>query len=344
MTASEQHAARDDWRPTCDPETLRLRAALLKTVRAFFENHGYLEVETPILSRDIVIDAWLDPFAVTTERGTRYLQTSPEAAMKRLLAAGAGSIFQITRVFRSGESGQKHNPEFTMIEWYGVNSTFDDQLTLTEDLVRSVFSTARQVTPREFRGGITQPETRPFERIHWDSAFLRTFGCTVLDKSIAQLMALAAEHGVPLPEPGAPLTEDTLRNVLLASAVEPRLGIDHPEFVTHFPVSQAALARLCPQDPRVALRFELFCRGLELCNGYEELSDAAELRDRAERENAVRTQHGLRTLPGAPRLRAAMQHGLPPCSGVALGFDRLVMLAAGASTIRDVMPFPFDRA
>ncbi|MEZ6133201.1 MAG: EF-P lysine aminoacylase EpmA [Planctomycetaceae bacterium] len=331
--------ADDAWRPTCDLTMLKYRAASLHAVRDFFRRLNYLEVETPLLSHDIVVDAHLEPFEVIQcddDHGRLFLQTSPEAAMKRLLAAGSGSIFQITRSFRRGEIGCRHNPEYTMLEWYGVGTTYEQQMDVTEHLVRCVAG----VIPNPAL--LLSPD--PFRRTRYESAFSRITADCVLDLSVAQLQQLVAvQTGVdtatqPIPD------RDDLLNLLLAECVEPHLGQQQPEFLHDYPLSQAALAQQNSQDPRTACRFELYLRGLEICNGYQELTDPDELRRRDERQNNSRRSHQSHVLPGAPLLTAAMRSGLPDCSGVALGFDRLLMSLTGSETIRDVLPFPFDRA
>lgn len=373
-----------DFRPTASLECLRLRARLLAAARDFFHRHGYWEVETPLLSHDVLVDAHLEPFGVhrsdapTTEgtgpRPELFLQTSPEFAMKRLLAAGAQSIYQITRAFRRGEVGRLHNPEFTLLEWYRVGDTYYRQMQFTEDLVRWVFRSAaddrRECTTgtdpvphaKADRSGTDSDgsppfspqcaslgdENRPFERLSYDEAFERYAGTRVLHRSASQLAELAQDRGVTPPPGLRPDDRDGWLNLLLAELVEPHLGTGHPVFLYDYPASQAALARVRPgvsaQDPPVAERFELYLRGIEVCNGYHELTDADELRQRLRRQSTVRQREGRRPLPRKSRLLDAMDHGLPPCAGVALGFDRLVMLAAGAHSLAEVTPFPFDRA
>jgi lysyl-tRNA synthetase class 2 len=315
---------------------------MLQAARAVFQQSGYLEVETPVLSRDVVVDSWIEPLSLLHADQQWFLQTSPESAMKRLLAAGVGSIYQIARVFRSGEIGQRHNPEFTMLEWYGVGSTWREQLQFTETLVRRMVAAVSvdEASGRE----VVMLSEKAFRRTSYDEAFERSIGQRVLGKSVRQLLALADELGVALPDPTQPLERDEVLNVLLASCVEPQLGCRIPEFVYDYPASQAALAEVASDNPAVARRFELYINGLELCNGYQELTDAVELQERERRHNLMRQQTTGLTVPGARRLQQAMRHGLPASSGVALGFDRLVMVALGRESIRDVMPFPWDIA
>ncbi|MEZ6063224.1 MAG: EF-P lysine aminoacylase EpmA [Planctomycetaceae bacterium] len=328
----------DDWRPLCSVETLRIRAAMLRGMRQFFHDGGYLEVETPLLSADIVVDAHLEPFEIQAAPARLFLQTSPEAGMKRLLAAGCGSIFQITRSFRRDEFGPRHNPEFTIVEWYGIGTSASDQMQFTADLIQAAIDEAALDSDAAAR------LTKPFSVRTYEDAFRHVVPGSVLDASVEDLRQRIAVAGL-LPNVSClPDDRDDLLNLLLAEYVEPKLGSDSPLFLTDYPASQAALAELSDTDHRVAKRFELYVGGIELCNGYQELTDVAELRKRDETQNASRTCHGVSPLPGAARLMNAMRYGLPNCSGVALGFDRLVMAATGAASIRDVIPFPIDVA
>ena len=315
---------------------------MLSAVRAFFGQRGYLEVETPCLSRDVVVDAWLEPMRLRQSDGDWYLQTSPEAFMKRLLASGTGSIFQVSRVFRSGEFGARHNPEFTMLEWYGVGTGWLEQVRLTEQLVRAVVQAGCADLGR------AEPEwgVAGFAVTAYADAFARELGLSVFSATDEELLRAARERGVPIPD-GPMMARDELLNLLLGFCIEPRLGqrggVESPEFLCDYPATQAALAVTTTTEPRVARRFELYIRGVELCNGYEELTDAAELRRRDGEQNQKRAAVDGSVLPGASHLLRAMEFGLPACSGVALGFDRLVMIAAGAQQIAEVLPFPADR-
>ena len=331
-----------DYLPTANLATLQLRARLLATVRQFFDVRGYFEVDTPLLSQDRVVDPHLEPF-VCREPGTAlYLQTSPEFAMKRLLAAGAHAIYQMGHVFRAGELGQRHNPEFTMVEWYRTGDTHVEQMQVVEDLVVEVFrAAATQIASAP--GAMHHPQA-PFQKTTYRDAFLRGTGQDVMRLSATQLAELARERGISIPASLEASDRDGWLNLLLAELVEPKLGCERPEFLCDYPASQAALAVIRPGDPPVAERFELYIAGVELCNGYHELTDAAELRRRIETESERRMAEGLLALPVSNRLLAAMDAGLPPCAGVALGFDRLMMLVAGAKSVAEVIPFSFERA
>lgn len=336
--------------PTASIPMLRLRANLLARLRNWFHEADYWEVETPILSHDIVIDAHLEPFSLLADSGEEvFLQTSPEFSMKRLLAAGADAIYQVARAFRRGEVGQRHNPEFTMVEWYKVGDSHHEQMDFTESLVQAIASGVAGVGAKRNPGevascssGFELDRRTPFSRITYDEAFERAIGCRVLNKSASELAELSRKLELTTPE-GLGDDRDEWLNILLAELVEPTLGIERPEFLFDYPASQAALAKTRDEDG-VAERFELYINGIEICNGYHELTDANILRRRNIEQSQLRAKHGGRPLPQDSRLLAAMEAGLPDCSGVALGFDRLLMVLTRATSLADVMAFPFDRA
>ncbi len=327
----------DDWRPTASWATLMLRARMLAAVRRVFEETGYLEVETPLLSTDACVDEHLEPFVVDDPGGVeRFLQTSPEFAMKRLVAAGGESIYQVTRAFRRDELGQCHNPEFTMIEWYCRDTSYRDQMDFVETLVRA---TALLADPAPAWLGET-----PFRRLSYDEAFQRAVGIDVLARPTSELIALAHRELESIPEGLDKQDRDSWLNLLLSGRVEPTLGRSGPEFLFDYPASQAALARVRSGAVDVAERMELYIGGLEICNGYQELTDAEELADRMREQSRRRDAVGGRRLPVESRLESAQRAGFPECAGVALGFDRLVMSVLGLPRIQDVMAFPFPRA
>ena len=329
-----------DWRPTATRETLEARAKLLAAIRAFFAARGVLEVETPLLSSAAATAPHLDSFK-THYAGpgaagglTLYLHTSPEFAMKRLLAAGSGPIYQICKVFRNGERGRIHNPEFTLLEWYRPG--FDQQALVDE--------TQQLVT--DLLGKATLPE--PSERLTYAEAFARHAQINPLAAPIQELHKCASSHGI---EPVAGLAmddRDGWLDLLLTHVVGPKLGRQRLCFLYDYPASQAALARIRPGTPGqpypVAERFELYANGIELASGYHELGDAIELRRRFEADIKKRAELRTMRVPMDERLLAALESGLPDCAGVAVGVDRLVMLATGATVIDEAVSFPLDRA
>ena len=353
-----ENTASNDVRPAANWENLHLRAVLLHRLREFFDSRGFLEVETPILSADTVVDRHLDPFWTeasgqwsvasgqkeAASGGTMpipnpqspiprvWLQTSPEFHMKRMLAAGAGRIYQVARVFRLDEIGPLHNPEFTLVEWYQPGEGLDEGMQLTSDLCEAMLG-----EPRSFGAA---------ERLSYAQAFTRYVGIDPHAADGVELAAAAKKLGVEAPATLSTEDRDGWLDLLMVERVQPHLGQERPTLLYDYPPSQAALAQIRhePGNPPVAERFELFIGGIEIANGYHELLDPAELRARNTRANAQRRADGKPALPEESRLLAAMESGLPASVGVALGFDRLVMAALGAKTIAEVIAFPFDRA
>lgn len=316
-----------DWRPAASFDVLRLRADLLRRLRAFFDVRGVLEVETPALSHAGATDRHLASFRIDAAQSSFYLHTSPEFPMKRLLAAGSGDIWQICRVFRAGEAGRFHNPEFTLIEWYRIG--FDHRRLMAE-----VAELVSELVPSV--GG--EPEY-----LSYRDAFQRYAQIDPFHVEAGQCRAVLQQSGREPPAVAA-LDVDGWLDLLAGELVYPALGRGHMTFVHDYPVSQAALARVRAGDPPVAERFEAFVNGVELANGFHELADPGEQRRRFERDLEQRGADNLPMMPMDERLLQALGHGLPDCAGVALGFDRLVMLAAGAASIADVIAFPFERA
>ena len=309
---------------------LRRRAELTARLRAFFEAEGFWEVDTPLWSRDTCVDAWIEPVACDIEAAGRgFLQTSPEFHLKRLLAAGADRVWQLTRSFRGGEAGPMHNPEFAILEWYAAGETHHDAMDRTQRLMRAV--------------GIPGLPTGPIPRVGYYDAFAAACGERVEHHTAEELHTLALQLGVSVV---GPLDRDGWLNAILAEVVEPQLAERPAVFLTDYPASQAALASVREGDPPVAERFELYVRGVELANGYNELTDADELERRFVRENVRRQRAGKPALPVASRLLDAMRQGegLPACAGVAVGWDRVVMLAVEAASVRDVISFSIDSA
>jgi lysyl-tRNA synthetase class 2 len=324
----------DDWRPRATRTRLVQRAALLAHAREFFAARGVLEVDTPLVVNAPVIDVHihcasvqLAPLAGAPHAPPHYLHTSPEYAMKRLLAAGSGDIYQICHVVRGLECSPLHNPEFTLIEWYRAGFTLEALMDEVEALVRGLL------------GAVASG--RAGERLSYREAFSRELGLDPLSASVAQLQEAAQPLGF---RGDAHTSRDTWLELLMGSRIGPRLGGNALTFVYGYPASQAALARLDARDPRTALRFELYCDGIELANGFHELAAAAEQRARFARDNAERHRRGLPVAAPDERLLAALEAGLPDCAGVALGFDRTLMLASGAAEIEEVLAFPTRRA
>jgi lysyl-tRNA synthetase class 2 len=321
------------WRPTAPLATLRARAELLERIRRFFREAGVLEVETPACSFRGNTDPAIE--SLTTDytgpghaSGARlYLHTSPEFPMKRLLAAGSGPIYQICRVYRNGELGRLHNPEFSLLEWYRPG--FDHHRLMDEvtALVRAV-------------AGADLPQ----RRLSYAELFSEYLGLEPHGADPPRLRARALELKVPgaadLDLPG----RDAWLDLLLTHCIEPRLPPRQMTFVYDYPASQAALARVRPGDPPLAERFELYLGGMELANGFHELADAAEQRTRFEAELEERSARGQTAVPMDVHLLAALEAGLPECAGVALGLDRLLLWLTGAERIERVLAFGFERA
>lgn len=325
--------SKPSWHPTASVEMLKKRADLVWTIRTFFHAQGFVEIQTPVLSRDTVIDRFIDPVEVTGEalgvsefRSERFfLQTSPEFALKRLLAAGMDKVYSISPVFRAAERGEFHNLEFTMVEWYRVGDAMQEGVALLAELVKA---------------------TLAVPAVHVDSyqsVFSRLVGCDPLSASVDELASVAQRLGLSIESDFSEDRDDWL-NLLFAESVQPSLGIDLPQVVTHYPASQSALAKISSADRRTADRFELFIRGIELANGYDELTNAAELRERNRQVAEQREGDGSSTLPQRSRLLEAMDAGLPASSGCALGLERLIMVATQSASIDRVMPFPLEIA
>jgi lysyl-tRNA synthetase class 2 len=320
---------RDDWRPTASLGALKSRAAMLAAAREFFAERGVLEVETPVLSAAAVSDPQIESLTtrVAGIAAPFYLCTSPEHAMKRLLAAGSGDIYQICRVFRDAERGRWHNPEFTLLEWYRLG--FDDAALMSEveALIGSLLAPYRKLEPAE--------------RLSYSAALQRHAGVDPQHASERDLTEAARSHGIVCQ---ADLDRDAKLDLLMGLVVGPRLGTERPCFICDYPASQAALARLKPGSPPVAARFELYLDGVELANGFHELSQSVEQRARFVQDLRLRRARGQLQPPLDERLLAALAAGLPDCAGVALGFDRLAAIALAAPRLADAMAFTIDNA
>lgn len=321
-----------DWRPTATIEVLRKRAGMLARARAWFASERVLEVQTPLLSTAAASEPQIESIAAQPSQGPpRYLQTSPEYPMKRLLAAGIGDCYQICPVFRDGESGRQHNPEFTMIEWYRAGFGVAELQRDVDRLLRAtigelrVLPPARHITYREAIAGASGLDCA--------TASPRAIEALLRDRGIAPILTTEQDR-------------DTWLDLLMATVVGPGLGRGAPVFVRDYPASQAALARVRDDGDGwpVAVRFELYLDGIELANGFHELGETLEQRRRFTQDLEKRRQRGQHLAPLDERFLAALAAGLPDCAGVALGFDRLVMAALGLPSISEAMAFPADRA
>ncbi|EGT3622021.1 elongation factor P--(R)-beta-lysine ligase [Morganella morganii] len=319
------------WQPTAPIANLLKRAKIVNEIRHFFADRGVLEVETPTMSQATVTDVHLRAFETqftgpgAAQGITLYLMTSPEYHMKRLLAAGSGPIYQMGRSYRNEEAGRYHNPEFTMLEWYRPHYDMYRLINEVDDLLQQTL------------------ECESAESLSYQQAFLRYLDIDPLTAEKDKLREVAAKLDVS----NIADTEedrDIILQLLFMVGVEPHIGLEKPTFIYHFPASQASLAEISSEDHRVAERFEVYYKGVELANGFRELTDATEQRQRFERDNRKRASMGLPEQPIDENLLAALEHGFPECAGVALGIDRLIMLALGAERISDVIAFPVDRA
>lgn len=319
------------WQPSATISNLLKRTAIVRQIRLFFSNRGLLEVETPAMSQATVTDIHLVPFQTrfigpgAASGMSLYLMTSPEYHMKRLLAAGSGPIFQLCRSFRNEEAGRYHNPEFTMLEWYRPYYDMHRLMNEVNDLLQQIL------------------DCDSAETLSYQQVFTRHVGIDPLSAYKKQLYeeAVKWDLGVAI---SAEDDRDTLLQLLFAMVVEPNIGRDKPAFVYNFPASQAALAEISTEDHRVADRFEVYFKGIELANGFRELTDAHEQRQRFEQDNRKRVAMSQTERPIDENLLAALVQGMPACSGVALGVDRLVMLALKAERLSDVIAFPVERA
>lgn len=318
------------YQPSCDVQAMRARAKMYSQIREFFAQRDVLEVETPILSQAGVTDVYLSSVQaqrhVKGQKQTHYLQTSPEFAMKRLLASGSGPIYQICKVFRDDEHGRKHNSEFTMLEWYRPSLSLKELMLEVTDLLNVTL-------------------TQRFESVRptvlsYKHAFMDRLDLNPLQATLQELKDCCRRVGLHLD-----LGDDRLGyiDLLFSHFVEPSLGFDTPVFLTDFPAELASLAktRMDEDGEWVAARFELYIEGLELANAYDELIDAEVLRSRFEADNAERAKLGLHIMPIDEYLLAALPN-IPECSGIALGIDRLLMIATEKMKLEQVITFPAE--
>ncbi|MGR5096141.1 elongation factor P--(R)-beta-lysine ligase [Vibrio maritimus] len=319
------------WQPTASMALLKNRAKLIQAIRSFFLSREVMEVDTPAMSHATVTDVHLHTFKTEfvgpgyADGRRLYFMTSPEFHMKRLLAAGSGSIYQINKAFRNEESGRYHNPEFTMLEWYRVGFDHHQLMDEMDDLLMMVLNCAKA------------------ERMTYQQAFITQLGVCPLTAGMSSLKEAAAPLGLS-DIADQEEDRDTLLQLLFSMGVETKIGKQVPAFVYDFPASQAALAKVNPNDERVADRFEVYFKGIELANGFHELDNPDEQLARFKDDNRKREKMGLAPQPIDYHLIEALKSGLPACAGVALGIDRLIMLALGATHIDEVVAFPFPRA
>lgn len=313
----------EHWRPTATADQLQARAHLLRDIRGFLSDQGVTEVETPLISAAGNTDPEIESIK-TLDGG--YLRTSPEFPLKRLLAAGSGDIFEMGRVFRAGESGRSHNPEFTLLEWYRNSFSYHALMDEVDALVRYCG-----------RGKFDQ---WPQQKLSYQQLFLRFVDLDPFKASEQELRAKAAEYGIDDIE----LDRRQWLDLLISVVIQPVLPQNQLTFVYDFPADQAALSRVRAGNPPVAERFELYLGRTELANGYQELTDAQEQQRRFEAENSRRESRGQASCEVDHHLLEALESGMPECAGVALGVDRLLMAIVGAESIDEVTAFPFSRA
>lgn len=321
--------ANSSWLPTANISALQTRAKIFQSIRNFFAHREVLEVETPVVARFGVTDPHIVTMQVLLNNKEKYyLQTSPEYAMKRLLAAGSGSIYQICRAFRGGDIGSLHNPEFTMLEWYRLGYDHFQLMDEVDALLQIVL------------------QSLPAKRITYRALFMQHLALDPHITSIAELKNCINANNIACSNAIlADATVDDLLNILFAVCIEPKLIGALPWLVYDYPASQAALAKISEVDGiPIAERFEVYYQGMELANGYHELTDPAQQLIRFTQDQAIRVQLNKPIMEADDRLLAALEFGLPACAGVAMGLDRLIMLAIGAKTIQAVMAFPIDRA
>ena len=323
-----------DWQPSCSIELLRLRAHVLAEIRSFFLARAVLEVETPLLSHSSGTDPQLDFF--TSDycsyplQQTLYLQTSPEFAMKRLLAAGSGSIYQICKAFRNGESGRTHNPEFTILEWYSVDFTLTQLMDEIADLIAVLCKDRYQLN-------VTQ-------RISYQALFYKNTGLDPLLFNYEQYSAYALKSESPEAIELCKADHNAWLDFIFSHHIQPSLGKNALYMVYGYPACQSSLARINKDNSKVTDRVEIFINGIELGNGYYELADAQEQNQRFDKEIVHRQQNNRPTIVKNTQLIDALEAGLPECSGMAIGLDRLLMVLTKNNHIEDVIPFSLARS
>lgn len=317
-----------NWKPNTTLETLKCRAALVNTARQFFQDNDYLEVDTPCLSLSTTPDPNIESFSTQFNNTHYFLHTSPEFPMKRLLAAGSGAIYQICKVFRKGEAGRNHNSEFTLIEWYQPGMSYRELMEQVDKLIRLLL-----------KNKLALNETVLFT---YQQAFEKFAGFNPFTVTKQQLHTVISKNNIQLHK--QTLTHDAYLDLIISVIIQPNLPKNKPVFIYDYPATQAALANIRKGEINIAERFELFINGLELANGYQELLDASEQQQRFENENKQRLAAGQQAIPIDANLIEALQQGMPVVSGVAVGLDRVLMLATGKDSIQDVIAFTTDKA
>jgi elongation factor P--(R)-beta-lysine ligase len=319
------------WQPSASLEVLRQRAAIINKIRQFFLQRNVLEVETPILCRHTITDVHVVGIPAifknigSLQEQLYYLQTSPEYAMKRLLAAGSGAIYQINKAFRQGELGKIHNPEFSILEWYRPGFDHHQLMDEMDELLQIILQTDKA------------------ERVSYAELFQQFFNFNPHYADNMQLAEFAKQKNLTI-EKSNIANRDTWLDLLWTHCIEPEVGQQRPIFLYDFPASQAALAKVRSGEPVLASRFEVYFKGVELANGFHELQDAAEQAKRFEADLAYRKENNMPLFAMDTFFLAALQQGIPDCSGVALGIDRLIMLALGLDSVAKVVSFSFERA
>ncbi len=321
------------WHPTASLKLIRARADLLASIRSFFHKKEVMEVETPICSRYGNTDPSIESFQTcyigpgAASGLPLYLHTSPEFPMKRLLAAGSGSIYQICKVFRNGEAGRLHNPEFSMLEWYRLGFDHHQLMEEVAELVNSLL-----------------PKPREIQKMSYAELFEQWFEINPHKATADDLQRCAIKCGIESAQQLDIQDSDGWLNLLLTHKIEPKLGQDKLFFLYDYPASQASLAKISVATPAVAERFELYIDGIELANGFHELTNAKSQRYRFEEDLEQRSLLGQPTLPLDEALLDALTAGMPDCAGVALGLDRLLMIITSTQQLEQTLTFPIDRA
>ena len=318
------------WQPTASLEMLKTKARLLSKLRAFFDEKNILEVQTPLLSQAGNTEPSIESFVTKINQDKDYyLNTSPEFAMKRLLAAGCGSIYQITPAFRQEEQGRKHNPEFTLLEWYRLDFDHHDLMQEVDALIRFVANDLIQLEQTQY--------------FTYHEAMISFASVDPFTASTDDLKAAVEKASIDIVGM-AQATNDQWLDLLMSMVVEKNLPQNCPVFIYDYPASQAALAKIRKGEHEVAERFELYINAVELANGFHELSNAAEQEQRFHKDQAQRKENNQQGIPMDKYLISALEEGLPECAGVALGLERLLMVLTGKEDITEVVTFPFDRA